>query len=127
MPCRPSLVVVALAAALLVGACSAAASPSTTASYPPGAVVISANGLRFSTDQLVVPAGASFTLVFENKESVPHNVVITSKPEGKGDVVFRHDPITGTTQTFTVPAIARGTYYFHCDVHPTMTGTVLAQ
>jgi plastocyanin len=32
--------------------------------------------------------------------------------------------VTGpTTTTYDIPALKPGTYYFHCDVHPTMNGT----
>jgi plastocyanin len=58
---------------------------------------------------------------------VPHDIAITTERDGKGTVLFRDDPITATTKTFTVPAIPAGTYYFHCDVHPSMTGTVIAR
>lgn len=123
---RLTLAILAFAVAVLAG-CGSGAPASPAASYPPGAIVISAQNIRFSTDQLVVPAGRKFTLVFENKESVPHNVAITSQPEGKGDLLFRHDPISSSTGIFDVGPLAPGTYHFHCEVHPSMTGTVLAQ
>lgn len=124
---RPALAALALAAVALVTGCSSGAPSSPNVTYPPGAIVISAQNLRFSTDQLVVPAGTKFTLVFENKEPVPHNVAISSQPDGKGDLLFRHDPITSSTGIFEVGPLVAGTYHFHCEVHPSMTGTVLAQ
>jgi plastocyanin len=30
-----------------------------------------------------------------------------------------------TTVTYDIPALDAGTYYFHCDVHPTMNGSVV--
>ena len=39
--------------------------------------------------------------------------------------LFRGGLDTGVaTITYDIPALMPGTYYFHCDVHPTMNGTV---
>jgi plastocyanin len=33
--------------------------------------------------------------------------------------------VTGPAKvTYDIPALDPGTYYFHCDVHPTMSGNV---
>jgi plastocyanin len=124
---RLSALALVLAALALTAAACASGSPSTEPSYPADAVIISADNMTFSTDQLIVPAGKPFTLVFKNKEAVPHNVAITTEADGKGTVLFRFDPITAKTGVYDVPAIAAGTYFFRCDVHPSMHGTVLAQ
>ncbi len=124
---RTSLATLLAVVSVVVLAGCGASTPSAEQSFPADAVRISANNLTYSTDQLIVPAGKEFTLVFENKEAVPHNVAITTKPDGGGDILFRHDPITAKTQGFTVPAIPAGTWYFHCDVHLSMHGTVIAQ
>lgn len=121
------LALIGLAVLITVTAGCSSASPSTEPSYPADAVIISADNLQFSTDQLIVPAGKPFTLVLKNKEAVPHNVAITTERDGKGTVLFRHDPITATTGVFQVPAIEAGTWYFRCEVHPSMHGTVVAQ
>ena len=42
------------------------------------------------------------------------------------DVLFRGDLITGpATVDYDLPPLPAGTYYFHCDVHPTMAGDVV--
>lgn len=125
---RPVVFVVAALLGLVsvLAACGASA-PSADPTYPADAVVISAKDLRFSTDQLVVPAGKKFTLVFKNLEAVPHNVRITTERDGKGDLLFRHDFITNQTGVFEVGPISAGTWYFECEVHPQMNGVVLAQ
>jgi len=86
---------------------------------------ISANALQFSTSSLTFPAGTGVTLTFDNQDAgVPHNVAIYSD-SGYTTAVFTGDIVTGPTKaTYAIPALDAGTYYFRCDVHTTMTGTV---
>lgn len=88
-------------------------------------VNISALNYRFDTNKVTVPAGASVTMIFDNKEAVPHNVAIYTTPAAT-DVIFKGEVITGPqtiTYNFTAPTTP-GNYFFRCDVHPTvMTGT----
>ena len=88
-------------------------------------VNISALNYRFDKSDITVPAGAEVTMVFDNKEAVPHNVAIYTTPAAT-DIIFRGDVITGPktiTYHFTAPTTP-GDYFFRCDIHPTvMTGT----
>jgi plastocyanin len=87
------------------------------------AVHIAAQELSFSTDRLDAPAGEPFRLVFENRASVPHNVSI----HGDGQDLFEGEVVAGpTTVTYAVPALDPGEYTFVCDIHPEMTGTLVA-
>ena len=88
---------------------------------PPGA---SADG--FAETELTVASDVPIELEFDNQDNaVPHNFAIYTE-EG-GDPIFQGETITGpakTTYTFTIPD--PGQFYFHCDVHPQMNGTVIA-
>ena len=88
---------------------------------------IAAQNLEFNTDTLLVPAGSEFTLSFTNNEGQPHNVAIYR--EQGGEEIFVGEVITGPDNTveYTIPALEVGTYYFQCDVHPDMNGTVQAE
>jgi len=110
---------------LAVAGCGGSASPPPT--YPPGAIVVTAENRTFDTSELVVPAESVFPLVLVNKDGDPHNIAIRTKQGFDGELVFRHDPITASTIVLQVGPIPAGTYYFICEVHPEMTGTVLAQ
>jgi plastocyanin len=90
-------------------------------------VTIAAEGLAFTTDTLTVPADSDFSMAFDNREAVPHNVSIYGD-ESASDALFTGETITGPrTVTYEVPALEAGEYFFRCDVHPTqMTGTVEA-
>ena len=86
-------------------------------------VELSAKGVAFSTNALQAPAGAPFTLHFDNQDpSIPHNVEIK---DASGGSKFKGDIFPGVAaKDYQVPALAAGTYTFVCDVHPNMTGTL---
>ncbi len=121
--------------ALATVALAAAACSSTNAGTPPSAPagpadpnapVITAKDLRFDQAEVVVPAGTPFQLTFTNLESAPHNVAIytdasASTPVSVGEI------FSNGTKVQDVPALDAGTYFFRCDVHPDMTGTIVAK
>jgi plastocyanin len=80
---------------------------------------VSAQSLAFDTNKITVPPGVSVRIIFNNKESIPHNVAIYTDSSAQ-TVIFRGDVITGPktiTYEFVAPA-APGTYFFRCDIHP---------
>ena len=90
---------------------------------PPPQTVIAKN-IAYTTKQLKVPAGAAVTVNFKNEDSVPHNIDFTVDQAGT-QTFYKQDPLPGpisSTYSFTAPKA--GTYYYHCDVHPNMTGTL---
>ncbi len=107
-----------------------AASPSApTGSAPAGDVVrIAAKNIAFDQAELTVPAGRPFSLVFDNQETVPHNVAIYADASA-GQSLFVGEIFNGPGErTYAVPALQAGTYFLRCDVHPTrMTGTLVAR
>ena len=112
--------------ALTMVACSGGGGAAASVTPPPDAAVsIDANNLKFSTAELAVPADARFKLFFRNLESAPHNVAIY-KDSSASEKIFVGETITNAAITYDVPAIPVGEYFFRCDVHPDMTGTVQA-
>ena len=89
--------------------------------------MIAAKGVAFDTKTLIVPAGRPFQLMFNNNDAgVPHNVQIDDS-SAKTTILFDGNVITGVSSAiYSVPALAPGTYYFECKVHPNMNGTVSA-
>jgi plastocyanin len=84
---------------------------------------ISALNLAFNTNNLEAPAGQPFVIEFANNDpDIPHNIDIL---DASGASIFKGAIVNGpTTVSYQVPAIPPGTYSYHCDVHPFMTGTL---
>ncbi len=118
------------AVALAAAACGSgnAAEPSAPPASPadPSSPVIVADQLKFEKDAYTVPAGKAFTLVFENREGPPHNVAIYTDATAKTPIYVGEIFAGPATKSYSVPAITAGTYFFRCDVHPDMKGTITA-
>jgi cytochrome c oxidase subunit 2 len=83
---------------------------------------ITADNIAFDKNCLAGPVRRPFEITFENQEPVVHNVAFF---EGKDANTPRILPETETplfqgpqTTTYNLPALAAGSYYFHCDAHP---------
>lgn len=108
-------------------ACGGSGSPAATlASFPADAARVVAQGDAFTTGSVAVPAGAPLSLVLDNRDGSPHNVtILANEPGGKSP--FVGEVFSGpSARLYTIPALPAGTYQFRCDVHPGMTGTIVA-
>lgn len=96
-------------------------SPGPGAGPGPGII---ANAIAFDKTELQLPAGQETPLPFDNKDvGIPHNVSIYT--EQGGEALFEGEIINGPAKVdYSVPALDPGSYYFQCDVHPNMSGTV---
>ena len=113
------------AGALTMAGCSGGGAAASVTPPPDAAASIEANNLKFSTAEVAVPAGAPFRLFFRNLEGAPHNVAIY-KESTASEKIFVGETITNAALTYDVPAIPAGEYFFRCDVHTDMTGTLRA-
>ena len=118
--------VAALAASFIACGSTALGLSSPPPSLDPASPKLSATGVEFDRDTLAVPAGRPFVLVFENKDSVEHNVSIYA------DAALQQRRFQGvlfggpSTRWYPVPALEAGTYVFVCDLHANMRGLVQA-
>jgi plastocyanin len=86
-------------------------------------IKIKAENFAFDRSTITVPAGSQVIIEFENKDLVGHNMAFYTSPS-LSTLIYRGEIITGPRTiiyTFTAPSTP-GTYYFHCDPHPSMDG-----
>ncbi len=127
-----ALVIVAVGATLslnIQGSTAAAAGGSgAVASALNGPAQVDAKNIQFSVSEIDAPAGKPFQIDFRNDDaSIPHNIAILDAAGG-ANVLFRGELVTGpASTTYSVPALPAGSYTFHCDVHPSMSGTVVVK
>lgn len=134
---------VALMAVIALVALMAACSPSTddsgdgadasgpatgggTVAVTDGVVELSAADLAFDANVIQAPAGEAFTISFTNNDTAPHNVSVYTE-EG-GDVLVEGEVIDpGASTEVQVEALDAGEYFFVCDIHPDMNGSVVVE
>lgn len=127
---------VLVATVILLGlvACTptySAPSPTPTPAPAPGGqtvtVNISAQNMAFDRSTISVPAGANVTMVFNNRDAIPHNVAVY-RTHAATEAIYRGEVFSGPKTViyqFSAPTTP-GTYFFRCDVHPTvMTGSFI--
>jgi plastocyanin len=91
-----------------------------------GGLTVTAKGLAFDTKEIDLPAGQPTTITLDNQDAgIPHNLAIYTD-DSLSTALFQGEQFPGIdSREYQIPAIDPGTYYFHCDVHPTMNGTVV--
>jgi plastocyanin len=115
----PTLVICALGAAvtgalLALPAATPALSTPVPASLPAGAPTVQIADFRFALTR--APAGATVAVV--NDDAVPHTLTARTRAFGTGVLDG------GAAGSFTSPE-APGTYEIVCEIHPSMTGTLV--
>jgi plastocyanin len=99
-----------------------------TSSPGAGGVEVVAENTAFDTERIRLPADTPMPLTLDNRDTAAHNLSIYRDESASGDPLFTFEEFTGpATETFDMPPIAAGDYYFRCDVHPTMEGTVVVR
>ena len=98
------------------------------AGAPAGPTQEEAKGAKFLQTKLTAgPSGGKVTIHFVNSDpGVQHNIAVFSGTDATAPLLFRGDLVSGpATVDYTFNAPPPGTYFFHCDVHPTtMSGTL---
>jgi plastocyanin len=103
---------------------TAPGSPTVVKTEDKGArVKIKAKNFAFDLSTITVPAGSTVIVEFENEDQAPHNVAFYTTSAAT-TTIYKGEIFTGpktVTYTFSAPATP-GTYFFRCDVHPSMQG-----
>lgn len=119
--------IAAIALAGIVAACGASAAGSNPPIEQTDAdVTITSRDLAFDQTSLTIDARTPTTLRLVNEDAAPHNVAIYSD-DSATESLFIGELITATSVVYEVPELEPGTYYFRCDLHPEMDGTLTAE
>jgi plastocyanin len=91
-----------------------------------GGLTVTAKALAFDTDEIDLPAGQPTTITFDNQDAgVPHNIAVYND-SSLSETLFQGEQFPGIdNRPYAIPPLEPGTYYFQCDVHPTMKGSVV--
>lgn len=117
----PGIVIVAVLAACSGGGSAASISPPAEAE-----MTVSAEGSAFDVSTITLTAGEPTTLFFRNQDGMPHNIAIYTD-DSASESLFVGETITDDVITYEVPELEAGEYFFRCDVHPNMNGTVVVE
>lgn len=120
------LSIAGLALAVLVAACGGSASSGSTTDPADADVTITSVDMVFDKETLTVPSGEAFTMALINDDSVPHNVAIYTDSSAS-NALFVGELITDATTVYDIPALEPGEYFFRCDLHPEMVGTLVVE
>lgn len=85
---------------------------------------LSAASVAFDTDHLTFAAGEGTTLPFNNEDSAPHNFSIYTDETAEEDLFVGSEVPGGSATDYEIPPLDKGEYFFRCDIHPSMNGTV---
>jgi cytochrome c oxidase subunit 2 len=99
------------------------------ATCPPkiGSISITAKDISWNTNCLSVAAGSPVSLTVANQDAgIDHNFAIYDNPQ-RHERLFQTGRFSGVaTNTYQLPTLPPGKYYFQCDVHgPAMAGVFI--
>ena len=125
---RPILALALVAVAAISVACSssAAAQPQPSGPVDSNGPTIVAKNMAFSPSTVEIAANKNITIHFDNQDGAPHNVAIY-KDASASEKISVGQIVTSSKADQVVPALAAGTYFFRCDVHTNMTGSIVAK
>ena len=124
---RIRLSLAAVATAAVLAACGSTPGEAQSSADPADAdVSVTAVDTAFEQTSLTAPAGEDFTLALVNEDTVPHNVAIYTDSSASEEI-YIGEYVTDGTIVYDIPALEAGEYFFRCDLHPEMTGTLIVE
>ncbi|HJT38278.1 MAG TPA: cupredoxin domain-containing protein [Actinomycetota bacterium] len=89
-----------------------------------------AKNISWDTSQLLFKANSKVTVTVDNQDAgVPHNFAIWTDPNRlQNEIYVPKMDVTGPAKgEYVIPPLKPGTYYFECDIHKNMNGTLKVQ
>lgn len=123
------LIAIALVANLRVQESSSAQTDETASQGGIAMTDVTAENIAFDTERIVLEADTTAAVHFTNADpsTTNHNVAVYTD-DTASEAIFQGKIISGGSDidySFDTPK--RGQYYFQCDVHPGMNGTVVTR
>ena len=98
--------------------------------YGSNSVTLIGKNIQWDLKQLYFVANKKVTVTVDNEDTslgAPHNFGLFTNAQRTADKeIFKpaKDVSPGQKFDYVVPALKAGTYYFQCDIHTSMNGTV---
>jgi plastocyanin len=93
-----------------------------------GTIRVVAKDTAFDVDRIELPAEQPSKITLDNEDPTAHNLSIYRDESASGEPLATVEPFAGpATKTIDVDPLPAGEYYFHCDIHPVMSGTVVVR
>jgi plastocyanin len=91
-------------------------------------LTIAAKDVAFDTTSIRVPAGTAARLRVANEDAgMYHNIAVYRDPQASG-IVQRGALFDGPkTRDYVFEPFTAGSYFFQCDLHPSMSGTLTVE
>ena len=91
-------------------------------------LTVRAKNVAFDTREITLPAGQPVLIRLENEDAgILHNIAVYRDPQAS-ELVARGKLFDGPrTRDYHFEGIPVGTYYFQCDLHPSMNGTLVSR
>jgi plastocyanin len=122
----PPILVAGVLLAVVLAACSDGASATPASLSPEADLTITAEDNAFDQATITLTAGEGTSVFFRNLDGAPHNIAIYSD-DSASTSLFVGETITDDAVMYEIPALEPGEYFFRCDVHPDMVGTVVVE
>ena len=101
--------------------------PAATKPAASGGTALTASGLAWDSKTLTADADKPFTVAVTNEDTVVHNFSIYKDDSAKDQLFKGADVPAGGSTDEDVDPLPKGSYYFQCDYHPAMNGTLTTE
>lgn len=123
---RTRVLLIGSVLAAVLAACSGGGSGASASAPPEADLTVTAEEMAFDATEITVPAGEPFELFFRNLDGAPHNVALYTDASAS-EPIYIGETITDAAVLYEIPAIEAGEYFFRCDLHPDMAGTLIVE